>query len=173
MFYTEDPMKNNFENFITSILNCISALETYSLKLTGNETDAKDLVQDTIYKALIHYDSYVERGIILYWLIQIMRNIYLNNVRQRSEMRIVRDNDIANVVSIIKDKKVSQTDDAMMLNDVLRIINGFSLEFREPMLLRMAGFRYDEIANRLGIPEGTVKSRIHFARKRLRLLLDK
>lgn len=166
-------MKDNFEEFVASILNCMSALQVQGRKLTGNETEAEDLVQDTLYRALIHYESYVERGIMLYWLIHIMRNIHLNNVKRKGEIKLLRDSDTVNVLSLIEGEIVAQTDDAVLLHDVLKIIDTFSAEFKEPLLMFMAGYKYEEIACRMGIPEGTVKSRIHFARKRLRLLINK
>lgn len=162
-------MNNNYEDFVASILNCMSALYGYGRKLTGDETETEDLVQETVYKALTHYEGYMERGIMLYWLIHIMRNIHLNNVKRKSNMNVTDASDILN----LRQTDDALSDDALLLKDVLKIIEGFSAEFRVPLLMFIEGYRYEEIACRLGIPEGTVKSRIHFARKRLRLLIDK
>ena len=162
-----------YEDFVAMLVCCLPSLHSYGYMLTGDVSETDDLVQESVYRALRYYDAYEERGMMLYWLKHIMRSVFLNDVKRMSTVYVVHEYDGENVLPSLPDDGGSNSDDDVILDDVLRIIEGFSREFRDPLLMCMEGYRYDEIADRMGIPIGTVKSRIHFARGRLKVLLKK
>jgi RNA polymerase sigma-70 factor (ECF subfamily) len=155
-------------------LNNAEFLRPFATTLTRDAEAAKDLFQETMYRALANKEKYNVGTNIKAWLYTIMRNIFINNYRRRSKQNIVLDNTpndfllnynqvtVANAaISNINSKEIQEA--IFNLPDI----------FKSPFLLYYDGFKYHEIADILHEPLGTIKSRIHFARKLLKAQIER
>lgn len=143
-------------------------LRRYALKLTQDTNDADDLVQDTSLRALTHRDKFVSDINFKGWMMTIMYNIFLNNQDRVERRRKIFDTtvDILNV-PLVTEGGYSTPDGAMNIREIYSAIDNLSEHTRTPFKMFLSGYKYSEIAEKMGIPEGTVKSRIFFARKAL------
>lgn len=143
-------------------------LRRYALKLTQDTNDADDLVQDTSLRALTHRDKFVSDINFKGWMMTIMYNIFLNNQDRVERRRKIFDTtvDILNV-PLATEGGYSTPDGAMNIREIYSAIDNLSEHTRTPFKMFLSGYKYSEIAEKMGIPEGTVKSRIFFARKAL------
>ena len=143
-------------------------LRRYALKLTQDTNDADDLVQDTSLRALTHRDKFVSDINFKGWMMTIMYNIFLNNQDRVERRRKIFDTtvDILNV-PLVTEGGYSTPDGAMNIREIYSAIDNLSEHTRTPFKMFLNGYKYSEIAEKMGIPEGTVKSRIFFARKAL------
>lgn len=163
---------SNKSTFKTSVLGMQGNLLSFALKLTLNKDEAQDLVQDTTLKALNNEEKFVDNSNFKGWMLTIMRNIFINNYRKN-----VRENTMVDAsedlfhLNLSQDSGYSTPDGAYSINEISAIIAQFPKEYRESFSLHIAGYKYEEIAERLAMPLGTVKSRIFFTRKRLREIL--
>lgn len=142
-------------------------LKGFAYNFTRNSEDAEDLLQDTMLKALRYKDHFQEGTNFKGWLFTIMRNIFINNYKRKKLQNTITDQ--TNNQYYLNYGKVSEDMVSMRINekDIHRAISGLSYEFRTPFQMFLDGFHYDEIADTMSIPMGTVKSRIFHARKRL------
>ena len=143
-------------------------LRRYALKLTQDTNDADDLVQDTSLRALTHRDKFVSDINFKGWMMTIMYNIFLNNQDRVERRRKIFDTtvDILNV-PLVTEGGYSTPDGAMNIREIYSAIDNLSEHTHTPFKMFLSGYKYSEIAEKIGIPEGTVKSRIFFARKAL------
>ena len=147
-------------------------LRRYALKLTQDTNDADDLVQDTSLRALTHRDKFVSDINFKGWMMTIMYNIFLNNQDRVERRRKIFDTtvDILNV-PLVTEGGYSTPDGAMNIREIYSEIEKLSEHTRTPFKMFLSGYKYSEIAEKMGIPEGTVKSRIFFSRKELQKAL--
>ena len=147
-------------------------LRRYALKLTQDTNDADDLVQDTSLRALTHRDKFVSDINFKGWMMTLMYNIFLNNQDRVERRRKIFDTtvDILNV-PLVTEGGYSTPDGAMNIREIYSAIDNLSEHTRTPFKMFLSGYKYSEIAEKMGIPEGTVKSRIFFARKELQKAL--
>ncbi len=140
--------------------------------LTSNEDDAHDLLQDTTLKALDNEDKYVDNVNFKGWVFTIMRNIFINNYRKvvRSATIIDQTEDLYHL-NLPQDSGFESPEGSYAAREINDVINSFPDEYRVPFSMHVAGYKYNEIAEEMGLPLGTVKSRIFFARKKLQVLL--
>lgn len=143
-------------------------LEPASVALTRDEDEAKDLVQDTLYRALLYKDKYREGTNIRAWLYTIMRNIFINNYR-RGKKFVKVTSDAPRDYYLFRADKVAQNGGLVNtgLRELRSAIHRLPDIFRLSFELHYLGYKYQEIADALREPLGTIKSRIHFARKML------
>lgn len=163
---------NKKETFKTSVLGMQGNLFSFALKLTSDKDDAHDLVQDTTLKALNNEEKYVENTNFRGWMMTIMRNIFINNYRKTSRVNTVVDTteDLYHL-NLSQDSGIETPDGAYACNEISQILAKFPEEYRQPFSMHVAGYKYEEIAQKLNMPLGTVKCRIFFTRKRLREIL--
>jgi len=148
-------------------------LLSFALILTSNRDDAYDLVQDTTLKVLDSEDKYVENINFKGWVFTIMRNIFINRYRKSVRVATMFDNtENSYYLNLPQESGLSSPEDSYSVVEITAVINSFSDEYRVPFSMHLAGYRYQEIADNMHLPVGTVKSRIFFARKRLRRDLD-
>lgn len=157
------------ESFTSRLLGLQSNLLSFAYQLTSNRDEAQDLLQDTTLKALDNEDKYVDNVNFKGWIFTIMRNIFINNYRQTVRQATVVDKteDLYHL-NISQDSGLTTPEGSYAVKEISKTLNAFSDEYRIPFNLYVAGYKYHEIAEKLGLPLGTVKSRIFFARKRLR-----
>ncbi|MFW2475801.1 MAG: RNA polymerase sigma factor [Sediminibacterium sp.] len=156
------------------LLNNTDFLKPFAFTLTRDTEAAKDLVQETMYRALANRDKYNVGTNIKAWLYTIMRNIFINNYRRKSKQAVVLDNS-PNDFLINSNQPMVSNDAIATINikEVKSAIHNLPEIFRNPFLLYFDGYKYHEIAEMLGEPLGTIKSRIHFARKLLKNQLQR
>lgn len=171
--------KKLYQEFESEALPHLNALQAYALKLTNDPEDADDLVQDTMLKAFRFFDKFEKGTNCKAWLFQIMKNSFINNYRKHSkEPDKVDYEDVQNFYENIKaDEVKSHHFQGDAFTDILddEIVNALSTlpdDFRTIVFLSdIEGYSYEEIADFLDCPIGTVRSRLHRARKMLYALL--
>lgn len=160
------------KNFQTKLLGLQSNLLNFAYLLTSNRDDAYDLLQDTTLKALDNEDKYVENVNFKGWVFTIMRNIFINNYRKcvRSATVIDQTEDLYHL-NLPQESGFETPEGSVAAKKITSAINSFSDEYRVPFSMHVAGYKYNEIAEKMNLPLGTVKSRIFFARQRLQEML--
>lgn len=166
-------MGAHHEAFINKLLGIQTKLYSFALMLTSNREDANDLLQDTTLKVMDSEDKYVDNVNFKGWAFTIMRNLFINNYRRMVRAGVVQDNteDLYHL-NLPQDSGLETPDGAMSVSDITEAIDSFSDDYRVPFRLHLAGYRYAEIAERVHLPLGTVKSRIFYARRRLQNMLS-
>lgn len=165
--------------FETEMLPNIDALYRFAFKLTGNEDDANDLVQDTFLKAYRFISSYEKGSNAKAWLFRILKNSFINNYRKASKQPNQVDYEEAetylNTGLSARTSSIDGRDKlfgGMIGDEVTRSLNALPVDFRTVIILcDIEEFTYEEIAKIVDIPIGTVRSRLHRARKMLREML--
>lgn len=154
--------------FTQNLLNVQNELLQFALKLTADREDANDLLQETSLKALDNQDKYEAETNFKGWIYTIMRNIFINNYRKTlRDQTYVDQTDNQFFLNQGSDLEADSTEGAYDLKEMHRIVNNLPKECRVPFVMYVSGFKYREIADKLGLPLGTVKSRIFFTRQRL------
>lgn len=143
-------------------------LRNFAFKLTMDRDDADDLLQETSLKALDNEEKYQPNTNFKGWMYTIMRNIFINNYRKivREQTYVDRTDNLFHL-SLPQNSGFDSTDGNYDLKEMRKIVNTLPKEYREPFSMHVAGFKYREIAEKLDMPLGTVKSRIFFTRQRL------
>lgn len=151
------------------LLNNSEFLKPFAINLTHDAEEAKDLYQDTLHKALSNEEKYSNGTNIRAWLFTIMRNIFINNYRRKAKQRTIFDSTPGELLLNHKQVTVSNAAESnIRLKEIKTAIKQLPDIFKTPFLLYFDGYKYNEIAELLHEPLGTVKSRIHFARKLLK-----
>jgi RNA polymerase sigma-70 factor (ECF subfamily) len=140
----------------------------FALSLTSNKDDAKDLLQDTMLKAITYRDQFVQYTNLKAWTYTIMKNTFINNYRRNVRQNTAFDNtkDLY-FLNQNKDTVNVTPDSAYSTQEIIKVIDGLEDEFKIPFKMHTEGFKYKEIAQKLDLKIGTVKSRIFFTRKKL------
>jgi RNA polymerase sigma factor (sigma-70 family) len=151
------------------VLNNANSLQPFAVSLTRDQEVAKDLFQETMYKALANRDKYSTGTNIKAWLFTIMRNIFINDYRRKAKQRTIFDNSASqSLMDSVGMAVTNGGENSLQLKEIKWAIHRLPQIFKTPFLLYFEGYRYHEIAESLNEPLGTVKSRIHFARKLLK-----
>ena len=162
---THALFKQQLHGLQTNLLN-------FAYTLTLNRDDAYDLLQDTTLKALDNEDRYVANTNFKGWIFTIMRNVFINNYRRTVKSGTVIDtSDDLYQLNVAEESGHSSPDESYAVKEINSAINSFSDDYRIPFTMHLAGYRYAEIAGKMNLPVGTVKSRIYYARKRLQMAL--
>ena len=144
-------------------------LKPFAINLTKDHETAKDLFQETLYRALSNKDKYNVGTNIKAWLYTIMRNIFINDYRKKAKQSVVLDNSPKDfLIDQTRTKVLNDGVTNLNLREVKQLIYDLPELFRTPFNLYFEGYKYNEIAEELNEPLGTIKSRIHFARKILK-----
>ncbi|HKV72001.1 MAG TPA: sigma-70 family RNA polymerase sigma factor [Gemmatimonadales bacterium] len=150
----------------------LDALYRVALRLSGNAADADDLVQETMLKAYRSWDQYQPGTNAKGWLLTILRNSFINEYRRRTRHPETVDVDTIEPFAVFQDIQEEDPQgaffDKIVDDEVLKAIDGLPDAFRETVVLSdVEGMSYQEIGKILGIPVGTVKSRLFRARQML------
>jgi RNA polymerase sigma-70 factor (ECF subfamily) len=160
--------------FNQMLLSNTEFLRPFAITLTRDQEQAKDLIQETLYRALANKDKYNVGTNIKAWLYTIMRNIFINNYRRRAKQQTIFDstpNDF--LINLNQGAVTNEAIANINMKDVKMAIFDLPEIFRNPFLLYFDGYKYHEIADMLQEPLGTIKSRIHFARKLLKAQVER
>lgn len=149
-------------------------LNPFAITLTRDHETAKDLVQETLYRALANREKYNAGTNIKAWLYTIMRNIFINNYRKKIKQNVVFDPGPNDFLVDYNQFAVSNIAESRLhLKEIQAAIHYLPSIFKHPFVLYFDGYKYYEIADILHEPIGTIKSRIHFARKLLKKTIDR
>lgn len=142
-------------------------LRGFAYNFTRNTDDANDLIQDTMLKALRYKDNFQAGTNFKGWLFTIMRNIFINDFKRKKLRKTMSDS--TDEQYFLNHGRISEDSVSSSINfkDIQNSVNNLNYEYKMPFQLFMDGYHYDEIAERMEIPMGTVKSRIFHARKKL------
>ncbi len=149
------------KDFYSQLEATAEYLKPFALHLTNDSHDAMDLVQETIYRALANKDKYYYGTNINAWLYTIMRNIFINDRKKRSRYTFLLDPGINQITHGFAEPLVHAKEISYAIHKLPEL-------FRCSFLLYSEGYKYNEISDLLKEPLGTIKSRIHFARKLLK-----
>ena len=154
--------------FQNNLMSLQSNLLNFAYMLTSNRDDAYDLLQATTLKALDNEDKYADNTNFKGWVFTIMRYIFINNYRRAGRAATVVDT-TENLyhLNLSQDSGLETPEGSFGAGEITDAINEFSEEYRIPFSMHVAGYKYNEIAEQMNLPLGTVKSRIFFARKKL------
>lgn len=139
----------------------------WAYRLTRNYDDAQDLLQSTLLCALKSVGMYTEENNISGWLYTIMRNIFFNTTRHSGRCCCMEKEDIERMMQLGENALNDNAEIAFDMSDMQRAIDTLDRPYKIPMSLYLSGYKYQEIAEKMGIPLGTVKSRIHASRVQL------
>ena len=139
----------------------------WAYRLTRNYYDAQDLLQSTLLCALKSVGMYTEENNISGWLYTIMRNIFFNTTRHSGRCCCMEKEDIERMMQLGENALNDNAEIAFDMSDIQRAIDTLDRPYKIPMSLYLSGYKYQEIAEKMGIPLGTVKSRIHASRVQL------
>jgi RNA polymerase sigma factor (sigma-70 family) len=155
--------------FNSQICGHRASLMQSAVKFTGNSDDADDLVQDTLIKAIRYETMYKEGTNLRGWLFTIMKNTFINNYRSllKKKSVLVTNNDLL-AYPLPAYASRNKGEARFTMEDINKAIHNLLPAYSIPFLRYFEGYKYHEIANELDIPVGTVKTRIHIARKLLK-----
>ena len=143
-------------------------LSYFALKLTSNEEDAKDLLQETMYKALRYKDRLFTHKSLKSWLYTIMKNTFINNYRRKKQQNTFVDETEGQFFLNSREAGKTTLTDANVDNQyIMDQIGTIEKHYTEAFFMHYEGYKYEEIAEHFNIPLGTVKSRIFLARKKM------
>jgi RNA polymerase sigma-70 factor (ECF subfamily) len=172
---TKDEVQKQ-EDFEEEIIPHLNAMYNFALRLTSDPSDAEDLVQDTIVKAFRFFSSYEKGTNAKAWLFRILKNSYINNYRKKSKKPNQVDYDeVSTFYETIRAERTDTSDleDKMFRDliddDISKALEELPEDFRTVVLLcDIEDFTYEEIANMLDVPIGTIRSRLHRGRNLLK-----
>lgn len=151
------------------LLHNADYLKPFAFTLTRDNESAKDLMQETMFRALVNKEKYHVGTNIKAWLYTIMRNIFINNYRKKVRQNSIFDNTANDYLLDYNQKAVSNVAEiSLSLKEMETSVNMIPEIFKQPFVMYFEGYKYNEIAEYLQEPLGTIKSRIHFARKLLK-----
>lgn len=154
--------------FQQKLLGLQENMMNFALMLTANRDDAQDLLQDTTLKVLDNQEKFVDNVNFKGWVLTVMRNLFINNYHKVVRIQTVVDQnaDLYNL-DIVNDSGMDSPDKAFQIQEITKAINSLNDDLKIPFSMYLSGYKYNEIAEKLDVPLGTVKSRIFFARQEL------
>jgi len=167
------PTTMSSTEFYTKFDQMSTLLHSFAYNLTKNVEDAKDLFQETAFRALTNRDKFRPGTNFKAWLFTIMKNIFINNYRKKVKANTIMDSTdnmyYINSGSVVISNKAESN---IMMNELEHMIEELDDSTKIPFLMHYHGYKYQEIADHLDLPLGTVKSRIFFARKELKDVIN-
>lgn len=153
---------NNFYKLTTP-------LQSFAYNLTKSDEDAKDLYQETAFRAMTNRDKFRAGTNFKAWLFTIMKNIFINNYRKKVKKNTIIDStDNLYFINSGSSMIFNDADENMMMDELTKMIDSLDESIKKPFMMHFEGYKYQEIADEFELPLGTVKSRIFFARKALK-----
>jgi len=159
------------DHFFKLIQKDFDYLKLVAHKFAKNEPDAEDLFQETIYKALKSKNRFKEGTNLTAWLYVIMKNTYISKYQTMKRRKTDADYSL-NKYNFIPEQYTNARDEnygpmKLSIDLIMQMVNKLEDAYKTPFMMYFRGFKYIEIAEKLKVPIGTVKNRIHVARKLL------
>lgn len=159
--------------FYSKINELSSLLHSFAYNLTKNVEEAKDLFQETTYRALTNQEKFRHGTNLKAWLFTIMKNIFINNYRKRVKSNTIMDSTENNYYLNSGSAVIENAGESnIMMEELKQMVSELEDSIKVPFLMHYQGFKYQEIAEHLELPLGTVKSRIFFARRELKTKIE-
>lgn len=152
--------------FNNKLLSIEEKLKYFAYSLTANPEEAKDLLQETMLKALTNRDKFTDPRNFNSWAYTIMKNTFINNYRRNVKSNTIF-NKAENNENLAHKQEAISPESEHAYKEIRKKVDGLQDDFRVPFQMFTEGFKYKEIAEKLDIPIGTVKSKIFFARQKL------
>ncbi len=155
--------------FNYAIHQASKALKSFANRLTNDADDANDLLQETLIKAFLNKDKYTDGTNLKAWLYTIMKNTFITHYQ-----KMVRRNtfiDVSDNLHFLNYHGAAVENEAyrkFTMEDIRKAMSAVEEVYRKPFEMFYEGFKYHEISENMCIPIGTVKNRIHIARKELK-----
>ena len=160
-------------DFNTSLIGMRSNMQRFAMSLTSDRDTALDLVQDTYLKAITYKDKFVDYTNLKAWVFTIMKNTFINNYRRNiKENTIIDGTQDLYYINQPHDKGFISPESIYSEGEIEKAIDSLDDEFKVPFRMHIEGYKYKEIAEKLDLKIGTVKSRIFFTRQKLMLMLQ-
>lgn len=154
--------------FNYQLTNLSGNLERFAMSLTSNLDDAKDLLQETFAKAIAYRDKFQDNTNLKAWTFTIMKNTFINNYRRNLKANTTFDNTVdLYYLNLNKESSFESPDSEFSVKEIQKKIDELNDDFKLPFIMHTQGYKYKEIAEKLNLKIGTVKSRIFFTRKKL------
>ena len=143
-------------------------LRAYAMQLTRNNADADDLYQDTMFRVCKHIDKFQTGTNFKSWVMAIMRNTFINDYRKKHRRKTYSASNYESYIVNTTGRTTMNSGEANIAYDeLLDLLDNLPRFFREPFWMAHEGYKYQEIAEIIDAPLGTIKSRIFFARQKL------
>lgn len=158
--------------FVNKILELQEPMIKFALQLTCNHDEAKDLSQETMLRVLNNREKFIEGTNLKAWVFTIMRNIFINdyNRRMRTMVSVNKTENLYHL-SCTQVSNIDTIEGIYSVNEITKIVHTFPDDYRVPFTMLVTGYKYNEIAEYMKIPVGTVKSRIFIIRQKLQKVL--
>jgi RNA polymerase sigma factor (sigma-70 family) len=156
------------QEFNFGLIQLKDNLSKFAYSLTSNAEDARDLVQETYFKALTNKEKFVDHSNLKAWTFTIMKNTFINNYRRAVKINTAVDGtkDLF-YLNLPQDSGFAHPESKLNEKEINKTIDSLDSDFRIPFMMHTEGYKYKEIADELNLKIGTVKSRIFFTRKKL------
>ena len=172
---SQEELEKRREDFEKEAMPFINLLQNYAYRMCGNRLDADDLVQETYLRAFRFFNKFEKGTNCKAWLFRIMKNLFINNYRKSQKQPGQVDySEIENFFESIKSEKFNSNDlqekifSHLLDDDLTRALNSLQDDFKTVVILcDLEGLSYEEIAEFVQCPIGTVRSRLHRGRKLL------
>ncbi len=159
--------------FNTLVVQHTESLRGYALHFTRDDEDANDLVQDTMLKAVTYHGKFKEGTNLKGWLYTIMKNTFINNYRRfvKTSGLVSQSNEISSA-HLAHSAATNAGENKFVMEDIKDAMAELSDDYYIPFSMYFEGYKYHEISEHLHIPIGTVKTRIHVARRTMKKALN-
>lgn len=155
--------------FNKAVVDIHSTLKPIAYKLTRDTEEANDLIQETLLKAIANREKFTDGTNLKAWLYTIMKNTFITNYHRLVKRKTFIDTtDNLHFINSSKHITENGAGTKLAIDEINDAIKDLSYEYKTPFLMHFKGYKYFEIADILNIPIGTVKNRIHIARKELK-----
>ena len=151
--------------FANKIVGMRKDILNFAFKLTMDYDDANDLAQDAICKALDSESKYKDQSSFRSWLFTITKNIFINNYRLKVRRGTINDSTDDLLLLNSKETDLNNPEEDLSVKEITDFLNNINETYKTPFKMYIEGYKYSDIVDELNLPLGTVKSRIHFARK--------
>ncbi len=159
-------------DFGNSIHKASKSLKPFAIRLTRDIDEANDLLQDTLLKAILNKEKFSVGTNLKAWLYTIMKNTFLTNYQKLIKKKTFIDTtDNLHFINSKESSTYNLALSAFASNDIDLALDKLDSSYRVPFIMYFRGFKYNEISEKLNIPIGTVKNRIHLARHELKTRL--
>ena len=158
----------NTLQFQKKLMGIQENMMNFALMLTANRDDAEDLMQDTTLKVLDNREKFVDNVNFKGWVLTVMRNIFINNYHKivRTQTLVDQGVDLYNL-DVVNESGFDSPDGSFQIQEITKAIESLNNDLKIPFSMYLSGYKYNEIAEKLNLPLGTVKIRIFFARQDL------
>lgn len=160
-------MENESGKIIQEVMLMDADLRRYAASLTPVREDQEDLIQNTYLKVMLYSHQYRDETNLKAWVFTIMRNTFLNEYRRNQRGKVVSETSVSQGYENYWHNPADNADVHYFVKDINGRISEKDPDQRKPFEMFVDGYKYQEIADEMGLSIGTVKSRIFFMRKKL------